>query len=514
MNRFLLWIDEVAGIEGSGGVARVWLERAAFVFLVLMTLSLPISIAATQIAWLTGMLLWLIRLGLKPRIQFQPGLIDYLIWAFFAWSVLSAAFSYAPDISFDKLRVVSLFLIVYFAYHNIRTVRAAKFLAGALILGAMIPVLWTPIERAIGRGVQIRDFQGSPFEQVGLADGDTILTVNGKKVSSLNDIREAANSSGDKFRARVYHADSYGDIEVPKDRIKDTQSAEAALSVGRWQPGRTWRAAGFYGHYTTFAEVLQLVMSLTFGVLASVMSSKILGKSNSEARAFFSIRVLAFVLAAMVMALILTATRASQLAFIVSAAVIVATVGSKRMIITAAAIALPLALVGLIVLHQTRGVGFFDPSDNSTTWRETVYREAIGLWTENARNFTVGVGMDSIKRYAVDWRLFDDGRLPMGHFHSTPLQIAVERGLPALLLWLAICFVYWHRLYRFACDDPISKGIVSGVLGGAIGFFVSGLVHYSLGDSEVAMGFFFLMALGLGIIARTDENSLTPDRPL
>ena len=34
-----------------------------------------------------------------------------------------------------------------------------------------------------------------------------------------------------------------------------------------------------------------------------------------------------------------------------------------------------------------------------------------------------GVGMDSIKRYAKDWRLFDDGKLPTGHFHSTPLQL-------------------------------------------------------------------------------------------
>lgn len=512
MNRFLSWIDEVAGIEGSGLGARVWLERAAFVFLILMTLSLPISIAATQIAWLTGMFLWLIRLGLKPRIRFRPGLIDYLIWAFFGWSVLSAAFSYAPDISFDKLRVVSLFLIVYFAYHNIRTPRAAKFLAGALIFGAMIPVLWTPIERAIGRGVQIHDFQGSPFEQVGLADGDTILTVNGRKVSSLNDIRDATNSPGEKFRARVYHADSYVDIEVPKDRIKNMPSAEEAMSVGRWQTGRTWRAAGFYGHYTTFAEMLQLVLSLTFGILASLMSSRILGKSTSDDRGFFSVRVLGLILAAMIVALILTATRASQLAFLVSAAVIALTIGTRRMLVTVAAIALPLALVGLIVLQQTRGVGFFDSSDNSTSWRETVYREAVGLWTANARNFVVGVGMDSIKRYAKDWHLFDDGRLPMGHFHSTPLQIAVERGLPALLLWLAICFVYWRRLYGFRSDDPISKGIVTGALGGAVGFFVSGLVHYNLGDSEVAMVFFFLMALSLGIIAKTNENSLTTNR--
>ncbi len=513
MNRLVSWIDSIAGIEDPGHGVRVWLERAAFVFLILMTLSLPISIAATQTAWLTGMFIWLIRLSLKPRERFRPRSIDYLLWAFFGWSVLSAAFSYAPDISFDKLRVVSLFLILYFAYHNIRTVRAAKFLAGALIFATMAPVLWTPIERAIGRGVQIYDFAGSPFDQIGMVNGDTILAVNGRKVSNLNEIRDAINLSEGQFQARVYHMDSYGDVEIPKDRLKDAESAESALSVGRWQVGRTWRAAGFYGHYTTFAEVLQLVMSLAFGILASLISFKISGSSGDKNRGFFSVRVFGLILAAMIMALILTVTRASQLAFVVSAAVIVFSVGNRKMLVAASAIGLPLALVGLFVLQQTRGVGFIDSTDNSTSWRETVYREGVALWTATPRNFAVGVGMDSIKRYAKDWHLFDDGRLPMGHFHSTPLQIAVERGLPALLLWFAICFVYWRRLYGFKSDDPVDRGIVIGILGGAVGFFVSGLVHYNLGDSEVAMVFFFLMALGLAIIAKTDHNSLKTEGP-
>ncbi|HEX8639376.1 MAG TPA: O-antigen ligase family protein, partial [Pyrinomonadaceae bacterium] len=174
---------------------------------------------------------------------------------------------------------------------------------------------------------------------------------------------------------------------------------------------------------------------------------------------------------------------------------------------------LPVAFGGLVFLQQSRNVGFFDSKDESTRYRQTVYREGFDLWTENARHFIFGVGMDSIKRYAKDWRLFDDGRLPMGHFHSTPLQLAVERGFPALLLWLWILGVYARTLVRkisgFKIRDSGSEaadsrpadwrthGILLGCLGGSVGFFTSGLVHYNLGDAEVAMVFFILMALGV-----------------
>ncbi|MBK8148797.1 MAG: O-antigen ligase family protein [Acidobacteria bacterium] len=509
MERFVNWIDETAGLNANAPASTLWLERIVFIFLILTTLSAPHSIAATQIAWLSGMMLWVVRIFVRPRPTFRPGKLDYAIWAFFGWSVVSSVFSYAPDISINKLRVVSLFLMFYFVYHNVRSARSVRFLAGALIFSAMVAVVWTPVERAIGRGVQIYGFQGGPFEQAALAEGDTILEINGRKVSSLDDISRfiAEDPNAEKFRAKVYHSDSYLTIEVPTGRIKPALSPDESLSVKRWQKGRTWRSAGFYGHYTTFAEVLQLIMSLAFGIFASLVSQRFAARTDVESGAgLFSIKTLGFCLAAMTLAMILTATRASQLAVMVSAAAIVLMLGNKKLIIALLAVGLPLALAGLIVLQQTRGVGFLDSTDNSTTWRQTVYREGLELWTASPRNFVVGVGMDSVQRYAKDWHLFDDGRLPTGHFHSTPLQLAVERGLPALLLWLAIIGLYFRSLWRFKSDSAVFKGIVLGTFGGAIGFFLSGLVHYNLGDSEVAMVFFFLMGLSLALIDQNDRG--------
>jgi uncharacterized membrane protein YuzA (DUF378 family) len=41
------------------------------------------------------------------------------------------------------------------------------------------------------------------------------------------------------------------------------------------------------------------------------------------------------------------------------------------------------------------------------------------------------------------------------------------------------------------------RGVALGALGGLVGFFTSGLVHYNWGDSEVVMVFYFIMGLSL-----------------
>jgi O-antigen ligase len=162
------------------------------------------------------------------------------------------------------------------------------------------------------------------------------------------------------------------------------------------------------------------------------------------------------------------------------------------------AIALPAAVIGLYVLQKSRNVGFYDTKDASITWRQTVYREGVELAVNSPRHLLVGVGMDSIKRYAKDWRLFADGNLPMSHFHSTPLQLAVERGMPGLLIWLWILWLY--------VLDWREKGILLGGLGSLVGFFVSGIVHYNLGDGEVAMVFYLLMGLSIFLTQKLNQT--------
>jgi O-antigen ligase len=91
----------------------------------------------------------------------------------------------------------------------------------------------------------------------------------------------------------------------------------------------------------------------------------------------------------------------------------------------------------------------------------------------------------------------------MGHMHSNLLQLALERGLPALLSWLAFLFIYartlWRLLRKGKVTGWIERGLLLGALGGLAGFFTSGLVHYNFGDSEDVMILYFIMGLCLVI---------------
>lgn len=101
--------------------------------------------------------------------------------------------------------------------------------------------------------------------------------------------------------------------------------------------------------------------------------------------------------------------------------------------------------------------------------------------------------------------MYEGGFLPMGHFHSAPIQIAVERGIPALIIWLIVLAILARTLWRGITlargGDWRAFGILLGTFGALVGFVTSGFVHWNLGDQEVAMMFYVLMALGV----RTSE---------
>jgi O-antigen ligase len=135
------------------------------------------------------------------------------------------------------------------------------------------------------------------------------------------------------------------------------------------------------------------------------------------------------------------------------------------------------------------------------------------LLLSNPRHLLVGIGMDSIKKHWRAWGMFDGGRIPPGHMHSNILQLALERGVPALILWLAFLFIYARILWQSVRHGPnlewIDRGILLGALGGLIGFFTSGLVHYNWGDSEVVMVLYMIMGLAL-VIHRHSHRAPSP----
>jgi O-antigen ligase len=146
---------------------------------------------------------------------------------------------------------------------------------------------------------------------------------------------------------------------------------------------------------------------------------------------------------------------------------------------------------GYYAITVTRLPVTLDDSAN----RRVAYMEA-GLRVIPQRPF-LGVGMDSAKRHWREWGFPGDY---ITHTHSTPIQIALERGLPALAcyVWLivAMMIMLWrgYRRSRESADD-LGEILTLGSFGALIGFSLSSLTNYNFGDSEVLMLILFISGL-------------------
>jgi O-antigen ligase len=79
------------------------------------------------------------------------------------------------------------------------------------------------------------------------------------------------------------------------------------------------------------------------------------------------------------------------------------------------------------------------------------------------------------------------------HLHNVPVQIAAERGVPALLLWIWFIAVlvrdFWRRR-RSLYPSLSNTGLA--VIGAML---AAGLFEYNFGDSEFLMLFLVLVTL-------------------
>ena len=484
--------------ESRDNRLAIWLDRLIYGCILLTALAAPISIAVTNIGWILGVFVWFLRFFVKPRPKIFRTPLDFAVIGFFAWLVFSSFFSYAPDLSFDRVKGFSHFLIAYLVAHNIRHLKSVKVLVGALILACMVTVVVTFSQRVVGRGVQVFEVSADgALARAGVLNGDTLLRINGARFYQPEEL-SAAVAQNEIVKLNFYRPDWHYDVELRRENLQTGATAEEKLGFRAWQHGRNWRSQAFFSHYTTYAEVLQLVAALAFGIFIALPVKR--SKPGI---------LLVFCLIGMSGALLLTATRASQIGFVLAILAITTIGANRKTLFSLIALLLPVAIIGAIYMQQSRKTGFADTADGSITWRQTVYREGFELLIKSPRHLAVGVGINSINRFRCEWGMFDNCRLPPGHLHSTPLQIAVDCGLPALFLWLLVVFRYGRTMLvsiRKTVENSFEKGLMLGALGGLVGFFASGIVHYNLGDAEVAMNFYLIMGLGLAVWLRHNQN--------
>jgi hypothetical protein len=482
---------------------RAWWSSAgaqiATAGLLLYSIFAPHSIAAAEISLAIAGGGWLVRTLATRTTGFRRTAFDLPIWLFFLWTIVSSLLSVEPHISNAKLQSTCVIFLFYLT-QAIATRRTAVLLVALMILSGVAGTAFSLYDLSRGRGIVVESIApDSPLRLVRIQPGDAIWRIGGRRVSSVNDIDEVLRNSKTNSSLTVSIITQGEHVERPGMIVTATVKSQASpAGIIGTKPSHRFRASGWTRHYETYAELIQILAQLALGLaLAHLLNH---GLNRWSKLAFLASALLALGIA-------LTAMRTAMIAFAVGAVVISwRALRGRARLATMAAVAL-LLLVGAFVVYETRAHEALLLQDPSSSLRVEVAR--IGL-SRIMLHPLFGHGMDAMHLHWNEWGFPGSDML---HLHSTPLQLAFDRGLPALGFWLWIVWLYWRTASR--CEKRLREtgdtngdtnryGILLGATGALAGFFASSLVNYNLGDGEVALLFWWL--LGIVVVMSAAEK--------
>ncbi|HEV8428178.1 MAG TPA: O-antigen ligase family protein [Pyrinomonadaceae bacterium] len=438
----------------------------------------PHSVAASVIGVAIAGVGWVIRTFRTGNLGLRRSKFDIVIVLSLFWTVASALLSEEPRISIAKLQASWCVFLFYLARATI-TRSSALALVALLIVSGSAGALYSGFDLMRGRGVVVQSIAAnSPLRQVGIQSGDTVWQINRRRVYSVADVDRLLAETPPNTPAAV------GIISQGEQIERSLLLVQPATSgVTGSEHNHRFRASGFTRHYQTFAELMQMIALLALGLALANLR-------NHGPNRYFRMAIIAA--AVLTAGLVFTAMRTVIVAFVIGGTVIAlrSLRGTMKIVFTFA-LFFVLAFAAVVV-WQTRDRGAVLLGDPSSSLRMQVAR--VGL----SRIFihpVFGHGMDAMQKHWSEWGFPGKDML---HLHSTPLQLAFDRGLPMLALWIWLMIAFWlfiARAERSAADlsDTNSYGILLGILGALTGFLASSLVNYNYGDAEVTMMFWFLM---------------------
>ncbi|HEV7796735.1 MAG TPA: O-antigen ligase family protein [Pyrinomonadaceae bacterium] len=474
-------------------------QRTATLGFFLYAAFAPHSIAAAEISLAIVGAGWLLRTLSTGKAGFRWTRFDLPIWLFFLWTVASSFLSQEPSISIAKIQSTCVVLLFYLT-QAIVTRRTAILLVALMILSGSVGTIYSLYDLARGRGVLIESVApDSPFQSLHIRAGDAVWRIGGQRIYSVADIDELLGKSPGQTGLTVSVISQGEHLERPGLNVTETIKERASPSgiVGS-NPTHRFRASGWTRHYETYSEILQILAQLALGLFVANFKNHGLNLRSKLAAA-------GFVLLALGVAL--TAMRTVLVALAIGVCVIsVRALGRRAKVISVVGICLLLA-VGAFVVYETRAEHALSLKDPSSSLRVQVAK--VGL-SRMMLHPLFGHGMDAMQ---VHWQQWGFPGSDMLHLHSTPLQLAFDRGLPALVFWLWIMWVFWRTGSRGEkslrdSSDTNRYGILLGATGAVAGFFASSLVNYNFGDGEVALVFWWLMGI---VVVMTEERRSRPD---
>jgi O-antigen ligase len=264
--------------------------------------------------------------------------------------------------------------------------------------------------------------------------------------------------------------------------------ADVGALVGLWQhhfqelPRINHRIHGFLSHYMTYSGLL---MGVSLLALAGFLFSGARASHRwFHLSSFFLIQL----------ALVLTLTRSAWVGVAVTSIVLLA-IKDRRLLV-----AVPVAAVALALLVprdvQGRLFSFIRPD---TSGMDRLYMLRAGALMVRNHPF-LGVGPEMVSEVYPIYVSSDAPRRDNPHLHNNLAQVAAERGLAGLAVWLWIVALSFkaslRALWRNRRDGP-ARAVAAGAFAVLLSGFLAGLFEYNFGDSEFQMLFLFAMSVPL-----------------
>ncbi len=250
------------------------------------------------------------------------------------------------------------------------------------------------------------------------------------------------------------------------------------------------RPQGALTHYMTYSGVLMLV-------ICAAVARLVFGSRDRTWPAI--------IMPALVVALALTFTRSAWVGACGGVALLFALKDFRLIAVMPIAVALMFALAPDRI--NARMVSVFDLKDPTNRDRLAMARTGTAIIRDQP---LTGIGPDMVSRMYGRYRDASAVQATNPHLHNVPLQIAAERGLPALAIWLwfvvAVVVSTW-RLFRSAVQSE--RVLPAGALAAVAAMLAAGFFEYNFGDSEFLMLFLVLITLPFAAVG-TERASNPP----
>jgi len=234
------------------------------------------------------------------------------------------------------------------------------------------------------------------------------------------------------------------------------------------------RPQGTLGHYMTYSGLLMLVIGTAL--------AKLLFEPREKTWA-------ALVMPALLLAIALTSTRMAWVGVCAAAAVLLIIKDFRLLAILPIVGAITFAAAGPAITHRL--MSMFDAKDPTRRDRVAMLLEGQHMVRDHP---VFGVGPNMVEEVYAQYRVPEAVEQINPHLHNVPMQIAAERGLPALALWVVFLGVLCRDLYR-RLKTIRPRTVAAAATAAIAGMLAAGLFEYNFGDSEFLMMFLLLITL-------------------